>query len=72
VKIETIDGLIEVKFNNTIANDPCGICNSRCDPTGIDPFIAGTWSLVCDDCARQHGARDELDRARAADDAGSA
>jgi len=56
---------IEIKPNNCISNDPCAICGARCDPTGIDPFLAGTQRLVCDDCARQHGEAEALDRARA-------
>ncbi len=42
---------IEVKKNNSITNDPCALCGTRCDPEGVDPFIAGTWKMVCDQCA---------------------
>lgn len=43
---------IEVKKNNSITNDPCALCGTRCDPEGVDPFLAGTWRLVCDQCAQ--------------------
>jgi len=49
--------IIEIKPNNCISNDPCAICGERCDPTGIDPFIAGTWHLVCDGPPRLARAR---------------
>ncbi len=39
-----------IKTNNTITNDPCALCGSRCDPTGMDLFIEGTDALVCDFC----------------------
>lgn len=44
---------IEIKPNNCITNDPCAICGARCDPTGFDPFLSGTWELVCDRCATE-------------------
>ena len=50
---------IEVRPNNFIVNEPCAICGSRCDPTGIDPFIAGTWE--CDQCAERIGALEEVE-----------
>ena len=56
---------IEIKRNKTITNDPCAICGQRCDPRGIDPFIAGTKKLVCDECARREGLGDLLDKIRA-------
>jgi len=39
-----------LKSNNCITNDPCALCGARCDPTGFDLFVAGTWALVCDTC----------------------
>lgn len=40
-----------LKPNNCASNDPCAICGQRCDPdVGLEPFIAGTWNLVCHDC----------------------
>jgi len=45
--------IIEVKDNNCITNDPCAICGARCDPVGVDGFIAGSWALVCDPCAER-------------------
>lgn len=52
---------IEVRSNNCITNDPCASCGARCDPTGYDAFLAGTSSLVCDECAdtRRPGWRTE-------------
>jgi hypothetical protein len=44
---------IAVKPNNCCTNDPCSICGSRCDPCGLDYYVAGTWSMVCDACALQ-------------------
>jgi hypothetical protein len=43
--------VIERKFNNCLSNDPCAICGARTDPNGFDPFLAGTYELVCDACA---------------------
>jgi hypothetical protein len=40
-----------LKSNNTITNDPCAICGARCDPDGLDFFIEGTQSLICNRCA---------------------
>lgn len=57
---------IEIKPNNCITNDPCALCGARCDPRGHDPFMAGTWALVCDECAKAHGLTDQLAAARAA------
>jgi hypothetical protein len=42
---------IEVKPNFVITNDPCAFCGGRCDPSGLDYFAQGTWTLVCDQCA---------------------
>jgi hypothetical protein len=48
----TMKNEIEFKLNNCATNDPCAICGARCDPTcGVEPFAAGTWALVCDECA---------------------
>jgi len=52
--------VIEVKDNNAITNDPCAACGERCDPVGVDAFVAGSWSLVCDLCAEREGAKQEL------------
>jgi hypothetical protein len=51
---------IEIKHNNAITNDPCAICGARCDPTGIDPFLSGTWALVCNECVKAAGLDQEL------------
>jgi hypothetical protein len=42
-----------VATNNAITNDPCAICGQRCDPCGLDIFLASTTpnELVCDACA---------------------
>ncbi len=59
---------IEIKANNFITNDPYAICGARLDPNGIDPFVAGTWELVCDECAEKRGSGDELMLFRALDE----
>ena len=53
---------IEVKSNNSITNDPCAVCGARVDPEGIDAFIAGTWELVCDECAERGHVGQETGR----------
>ena len=40
-----------LKHNNCLSNDPCALCGERCDPTGLDVFVEGTYKLVCDQCA---------------------
>ncbi len=50
--------------NNCITNDPCALCGARCDPTGFDLFVAGTWRLVCDTCGDHYTP--ELQRIRLA------
>lgn len=59
---------IEIKPNNCVTNDPCALCGARCDPWGHDPFVAGTWALVCDKCVEAHGLTDQLAAARGATD----
>ena len=47
---------IKIKLNNAATNDSCVLCGGRCDPElGPEPFLAGTWMLVCDECASQRG-----------------
>lgn len=43
-----------MRVNPCMTNDPCAICGERCDPIGVDVFVAGTWALVCDLCAEEH------------------
>jgi hypothetical protein len=46
---------LEIKLNNAATNDPCEVCGSRTDPeVGPELFLAGTWALVCYECAREH------------------
>ena len=45
---------LEVRPNPCITNDPCVLCGARCDPTGMDVFVTGTCSLVCDRCAEEN------------------
>lgn len=46
---------LEIKLNNAATNDPCEVCGSRTDPeVGPELFLAGTWALVCHECAREH------------------
>ena len=47
---------IELKHNSCITNDPCAICGNRCEPNGLDAFLAGTWELVCSACTKKHTA----------------
>jgi hypothetical protein len=61
----TDDVSIEFKNNNCITNDPCALCGERCDPTGYDPFVVGTWALVCDGCVEARGLADQYAAARA-------
>lgn len=45
---------IEFKHNNCATNDPCAICGERTDPlVGPEPFLEGTWELVCAKCAAE-------------------
>jgi hypothetical protein len=44
---------ITIKRNPCLTNDPCALCNGRCDPLGLDAFREGTSELVCDDCAKE-------------------
>jgi hypothetical protein len=56
--------------NPVATNDPCAICGTRCDPTGVDLVLVDeaaegsrlTWALVCDPCGREHAP--ELQRVR--------
>ena len=45
---------LEVRPNPCVTNDPCALCGARCDPTGMDVFVARTCSLVCDRCAEEN------------------
>jgi len=45
---------IVLRSNNCISNDPCILCGGRCDPTGLDYMLEGTYALVCDTCANKH------------------
>jgi hypothetical protein len=53
------EGKIEWRKNNAITNDPCALCGKRCDPCGFDPFLKGTWALVCTECA--HAGEDDAE-----------
>jgi len=44
---------VALKTNNVITNDPCALCGMRTDPCGLDFFLDGTSSLVCDECAKR-------------------
>lgn len=43
-----------IKYNNAATNDPCALCGARTDPqVGLEVFVEGTWSLVCDGCTER-------------------
>jgi hypothetical protein len=42
-----------IRTNNAITNDPCAICGTCTDPSGVDLMINGN-ELVCVPCGRLH------------------
>lgn len=45
---------LEVREHRAQINTRCGLCGDPCQPTGRDPFLAGTWTMVCASCAIAH------------------
>ena len=43
-----------IRINTVLTNDPCALCGSPSDPTGIDLFLADKPALVCHTCGLFH------------------
>jgi hypothetical protein len=43
-----------IRVNTVLTNDPCALCGSPTDPTGIDLYLADSPALVCHNCGLFH------------------
>lgn len=43
-----------IRVNIVLTNDPCALCGSPTDPTGIDLYLADSPALVCHTCGLFH------------------